>query len=505
MFKDFIINASILVASLFLIGQLFMKRPLTRQSPLTWKVFGSVCFGLLGLLLMAFTLRVEANVIADLRHIPLVIAALQGGPVVSFLTAVLIVTGRLSLFGVSLPSITSGIMILSLSLVFGALSGRRGLTMPRFLLFNAIGLSFISVVMGLNLYWSGNLDKLTSVLIYHWVFSGLVGVLSVYVFLYIVRSHAATVKLKESEERYRRLISSSPDATFVIARSGIITFANDKGLQLLRAISRKDVVDRPYKDFVEPAYQEKLSRYWDGLMAHKLKPELFEQQFVCLDGTLVETEMSISLTFYKDEQAILISVRDVTERKRTEKKLQEALDQLQKLSDLDGLTGIPNRRRLDHFLSHAWTQGQAEQTELTLFLLDVDYFKRYNDSYGHLKGDEVLRTIAREAHKQLSEDGHFVARYGGEEFAAVLKGVSLQEATRIAERLRVRIEQLALAHERSKIADHVTVSIGLASAIPDPCGLPDELLSCADKALYRAKEEGRNRVAAYVPESAGSS
>ncbi|WP_159885496.1 diguanylate cyclase domain-containing protein [Paenibacillus puerhi] len=505
MFKDFIINASILVASFFLIGQIFKGHPLTRQSPMKWKAFAGLCFGLLGVLLMTFSLRLEAGVIVDLRHIPLVIAAVQGGPVTSLITGLLIVAGRISLFGITYASVSSSVMILVISILFGALPARRGLTMLRFLSLNVLGLLFVSIVIALNLHKAGSDDKLASVLVNHWLFSSFIGALSVYVFLYIVRSHASIGKLKESEERYRRLIASSPDATFVIMGDGTVSFVNDKGVRLLHAISPKDIVNRPYTDFIHPSCLEKLRTHWDALLSHKLKPELIEPIFVCLDGTEVDTELSSSPTFYKDEQAILINVRDVTERKRTEKKLQEALDKLQKLSDLDGLTGIPNRRRLNEYLSLAWGEAAAKGSRLTLFLFDVDYFKRYNDRYGHLKGDEVLRAIASSAHELILDHGHFVARYGGEEFAAILKDVSPDEAHQAAEQFRARIERLALAHERSKIADHITVSIGVASVIPDPDGLADELLSCADKALYRAKEEGRNRVVVYTPESAGSS
>ncbi|MEK8131785.1 diguanylate cyclase [Paenibacillus filicis] len=493
MIRDFVINASILVASFFFIGQMFKGHPLTRESPWKWKVFGGFCFGLFGVLLMEFSLQVGDGVIADLRHIPLIVAALQGGLIPALVTGFVLIVGRIGLFGVSYPSVSSSIMMLLLSVLFGAIAGRRGLTMPRFVSLNTVGLIVISATITLNLNYAGQLGKLYSVLLYHWAFSSVTGLLSVQVFLYIVRAHASNRKLKESEERYRGLIASSPDATFVMMRDGTISFVNDKGIRLLHAVSRKDIIGRSYFEFVHPSHRESSRKYVEALLNRQLKPELMEQVFVCLDGTEMETELSISLTLYKEEVAILLSVRDVTERKRTEKSLQEALDKLQKLSDLDGLTGIPNRRRLDEYLTRAWADSAANQTRLTVVLFDVDYFKRYNDCYGHLGGDEALRTIAGAAEALMREKGHFVARYGGEEFAAVLKEIPVEEAMEIAEQLRAQIEQLALAHAGSEIADHITVSIGLASVTPDPLTHPEQVLSQADKALYLAKAEGRNR------------
>ncbi len=192
-------------------------------------------------------------------------------------------------------------------------------------------------------------------------------------------------------------------------------------MKLLHAASPKDILNRPIVDFIHPSLLEKAYRDWQSIKAGTLKSDLIEQRFLRLDGTTVEVELSVSPIVYQEEGAYLITIRDITARKNTEKKLQDALGKLQKLSDLDGLTGIPNRRKLDEYLLQAWNEGAAGESTLAFFLFDVDYFKYYNDHYGHLGGDEVLRVIAAVASGLLHEHGHFVARYGGEEFAAVLK------------------------------------------------------------------------------------
>ncbi|MUG73886.1 diguanylate cyclase domain-containing protein [Paenibacillus validus] len=500
MFKDFIANASILVASFFIIGQWFKERPLHVDSPWPTKVFAGICFGLLGVLLMIFSIHVESDVIADLRHIPMVIAALQGGPIPAIIAGVFILCGRIGLFGASFAAFTSGGMMLLISVVCGFLAGRKGLTLLRFFGLNVFAMTGISIIILINLNQAGNLSKAPLVLTNQWLVSTGVGLLSVYIFLNIIRSHASIRKLQESEERYRHLIASSPDATLAISGRNIV-FINDKGLKLLHAASPKDILNRPIVDFIHPSLLEKAYRDWQSIKAGTLKSDLIEQRFLRLDGTTVEVELSVSPIVYQEEGAYLITIRDITARKNTEKKLQDALGKLQKLSDLDGLTGIPNRRKLDEYLLQAWNEGAAGESTLAFFLFDVDYFKYYNDHYGHLGGDEVLRVIAAVASGLLHEHGHFVARYGGEEFAAVLKNVSLQEAFHLAEEFRSRIERLALPHAQSKIAEHVTVSVGLTAIVPDTAGTPEQLVEYADKALYRAKAEGRNRVAVSFPDS----
>jgi diguanylate cyclase (GGDEF)-like protein/PAS domain S-box-containing protein len=183
--------------------------------------------------------------------------------------------------------------------------------------------------------------------------------------------------------------------------------------------------------------------------------------------------------------AAVETLRDMTDEKKT----QIALEQL---AARDGLTGLANRRCFDSTLRDEWQQAQSRQQALSLLMVDVDNFKEYNDTYGHLAGDECLRQVAAAVAQEMRAND-LVARYGGEEFAVILPNQSLPGAAIVAERIRSRVEHMRLPRRHGANCV-VTVSIGAASAVPSAAILPGQLLATADAALYRAKHMGRNRI-----------
>lgn len=176
--------------------------------------------------------------------------------------------------------------------------------------------------------------------------------------------------------------------------------------------------------------------------------------------------------------------------------LEAANQRLKRLVAVDGLTGISNRRHFDRVLDRELRRARREGLPLSLVFLDLDEFKRFNDTYGHARGDEVLRLVAHTLDETFRRGGDLVARYGGEEFAVVLPGLDGRRAELYAERLRRRIWRLAIPYEASQVADRVTISGGVATVPAGYLTNADELLRAADKALYRAKCQGRNRIAA---------
>jgi diguanylate cyclase (GGDEF)-like protein len=183
------------------------------------------------------------------------------------------------------------------------------------------------------------------------------------------------------------------------------------------------------------------------------------------------------------------------------RKLDAANHELKRLAALDGLTGIANRRHFDAVLDREWRRAMRQGTELSVLMCDVDFFKQFNDTYGHLEGDECLRQVANALTTALDRGGDLIARYGGEEFAAVLPETSLGGALFVAERMKQAINQLNLKHTGSPFG-FITASFGIASTIPVARGTADaqpendslSLLNAADLALYEAKKEGKNRV-----------
>lgn len=176
------------------------------------------------------------------------------------------------------------------------------------------------------------------------------------------------------------------------------------------------------------------------------------------------------------------------------RQLQEANEALQRLSTLDGLTGLANRRHFNEFLANEWHRAQREAESLSLLMIDIDFFKAFNDHYGHQRGDDCLHQVANILGSAVKRPGDLAARYGGEEFAIVLPRTSASGAVAVAESLRRRLEELPIEHARSPLHRRVTLSVGVAAVIPERHGTPDRLVEYADRALYEAKRAGRNRV-----------
>jgi diguanylate cyclase (GGDEF)-like protein/PAS domain S-box-containing protein len=181
--------------------------------------------------------------------------------------------------------------------------------------------------------------------------------------------------------------------------------------------------------------------------------------------------------------------RDVTEIRRY-------WDMLENLSTTDGLTGISNRRRFDEFLEREWRRSMREYSNLSLLIVDIDYFKEFNDRYGHLAGDDCLKQVAVTLGGTMRRASDLVARYGGDEFTCVLPGMGEQRAVKVAQRIVDEVARLSIPHESSSVAEHVTVSIGVATEVPEKGREFSDLMRRADRCLYAAKEQGRNRVVA---------
>lgn len=192
-------------------------------------------------------------------------------------------------------------------------------------------------------------------------------------------------------------------------------------------------------------------------------------------------------------ESVMRSMGRISDMKQA---LRDANQQLQKLAYFDGLTEVMNRRGFDETLKRYWLQSKREQSSLSLLMLDVDHFKKFNDSCGHMEGDQCLKRVARALEQTVLRPGDIVARYGGEEFAVILMQTGIEGAEVVAAKILAAIRGESIPHPASPVASHVTVSIGVSSSASAPS--VDDLIREADEALYRAKSAGRNQAQRFV-------
>ena len=192
-------------------------------------------------------------------------------------------------------------------------------------------------------------------------------------------------------------------------------------------------------------------------------------------------------------EALVGFMFDISERKRTEEHVLRLQRELEELSYKDGLTGVANRRMFDTVFEREWASACRTGRSLSVVMIDIDYFKEYNDRYGHLAGDDCLRQVATALSCAALRPLDFLARYGGEEFVLVLPETRAEAALTVAERLREAVQGRAIEHGGSLIAPYVTISLGVGTITPNSDDDPQSFLQQVDRQLYRAKQAGRNR------------
>ncbi|MBT8143320.1 MAG: sensor domain-containing diguanylate cyclase, partial [Gammaproteobacteria bacterium] len=215
------------------------------------------------------------------------------------------------------------------------------------------------------------------------------------------------------------------------------------------------------------------------------------------DGTTFPMDVSLSQIEIQGRNLYLAVTRDMTEWKAREEAAEQDRQNtatLEQLARIDAVTAIANRRHFDEVLGKEVRRSARDGRNLALILCDIDFFKAFNDRYGHPAGDKALHAVAQAIDSCFKRAGELAARYGGEEFGVVIAGADADAALVLSEKMQKRVAELAIPHGASPVAETVTLSIGIASVIPGPHYDPLELVSAADRALYQAKGSGRNRV-----------
>lgn len=300
-----------------------------------------------------------------------------------------------------------------------------------------------------------------------------------------------------SEEKFSKAFQASPDPIIISTLSnGKFIEVNDSFCQFT-GYKKEEIINHTAGDlkiWVNQEDQEKITLILQN--QGYIRNEEFD---VCSKSGEVKTVLLSAETIQIHSESCLITVaKDITERKQAKAALEKANELLHHLASSDSLTQVANRRRFDEYLNQIWTRLAHDQYPLSLIMCDVDYFKFYNDTYGHQKGDECLQQVAQAINAMIRRPKDLVARYGGEEFAVILPTTKAEGAILVAERIRQFVQDLKLLHESSSVSPWVTVSLGVSTVIPSDQMSPGQLVAMADQALYQAKNQGRDRTI-FIP------
>lgn len=342
-----------------------------------------------------------------------------------------------------------------------------------------------------------------------------------YLCIFVLSLLVSTFKYNSEEVAKNSEHSSSEELAQTIfqhTHAAIITIDSDsrvtrwnKEAENIFGWKQQEVLNKKLTDFIiPPKYHDAHNRGINNFISTREEPVIQNHiELPCMrkDGTEVPIELTISPIPWQDSFIFSGIIRDITERKRMEQQLHENQTKLersnmllQKLSTEDSLTHIHNRRFFDDFLHNEWKRATRDKYAISLVMIDIDFFKPYNDIYGHQTGDDCLRGIAKAIKRSLHRPADIVARYGGEEFVVVLPETEKKGALKISEEIRNEIEMLKIKHIGNKVSSYVTASLGIETILPnEELKDPKLLIQRADKALYEAKSQGKNRVVVCQP------
>lgn len=345
------------------------------------------------------------------------------------------------------------------------------------------------------------------------------GQASIHIFAYIVPLIASTLWTSgfiimvnqrlnaenlEEKEKFQQIFNTSPDAAMITQLNDGLVMDVNGGFLLMSGYTRAEVIGN--STINNNVWHNAVDRQ---IFTTKLNIngicENMEFTFHRKDGSQLVGMISARIIAINDLPHIISVIRDITKRKEAEKQIQNLVQQLEiekntaHLNSItDSLTGLSNRRYFDEALRTEFHKLKQSEATLSLIMLDVDYFKKFNDSYGHLAGDDCLSKIGITLKSIVEGTPYTAARYGGEEFIVILPETETKEAQALAQIIRKSVEMLSIPHSESQISEYVTVSLGVTTVYPTELASMEQVVALADKAMYCAKECGRNRIEVTV-------
>jgi|GEM_PF-1025703 len=299
-----------------------------------------------------------------------------------------------------------------------------------------------------------------------------------------------TEKARKAEKRIKLMLDATPLACHIIDRNLATIDCNEASVKLYGFKDKQDYLEKWNIEYCSPEYQPDGQRSVEK--SSSLIKQAFEDGYSVFewmhqrpDGTLIPTETTLVRVEYENSQVVAAYTKDLRIIKHLETEVEKIY--------IDPLTGIYNRRFLDERLKHVINSLSRSGSTLSFLMIDIDHFKKYNDTYGHDEGDKCLKAVAETLKKSLSRANDFVVRYGGEEFAVILPSTHKEGACLVANRLLENIRKCNILHETSGVAKHVTVSIGVTTGIVKHTHTPSHYIQRADEMLYKSKQTGRNQ------------
>lgn len=494
MLIDLLNNLAITSAVLFLAGKFIEKKTPGLMISFKTKIFSGLGSGLLGTLFILSTIQVTETVIVDLRQIAIIIAAIYGGPISALISAIIIGSVRIILFGLNEASIGGFLVSILIGIFCSYMTKTKLSLMSKYIYMNVFSLMVVSFAI---YYLINNPVISQEVFIYYWPISSVASVFTFYVADYIMKSNENSRYIS----RFKEMAENSTDLISTHQFDGIFLYVSPSCKKLLGYESDELIGKNPY-NFFHPEDSKEIQKSHfkvnqslsENIVTYRMKRK--DGQYIWLETTSKNMNQSND----KPNEILCIS-RDITDRKQIEDDLMEKNSKLEKLSNIDGLTQIHNRRYFDMTIQKEWKRAARNSTFLSLIMFDIDHFKYYNDTYGHQQGDECLKVVAKTAQSILHRPCDVTARYGGEEFAIILPETNEEGAMKVAESLRKAIQTLAIPHVNSKVIPVVTISVGVATLFPTPETNYLQIIMNADEALYKAKSDGRNIVRKYEDSS----